>query len=150
MGIKGAADGLLLKSSSEGDAIDRRLVAAGWDLGELTRRYRKFVNTFSPVVEAIAAIGVPADTLPAEAAFVIRTLLIHQYRKIHLRDPLLPPMLLPGDWVGAAAYELTRSLYSKVFPAAERYLSNTASTTAGALPAADASTHARFGGLTSS
>ncbi len=130
-------DGLLLKSTSEGSAADQRLVATGWDLGDLTRRYTKFVDTFTPITT------VPTD----EAAFVVRTLLIHEYRKIHLRDPLLPPALLPDDWVGAKAYDLTKSLYSRMFLAAERYLSNTASTTTNALPDADSSAYARFGGL---
>jgi phenylacetic acid degradation operon negative regulatory protein len=153
--LDGAADGLLLKSSSEGIEIDRRLVASGWDLGELTRRYRRFVDTFTPV-EAAVSFRAPAPSSPAtassseragEAAFVIRTLLIHEYRKIHLQDPLLPPALLPADWVGAAAYDLSRRLYSAVFPAAEHYLSNTASTTSEPLPAANASALARFGGI---
>ena len=141
-GLDGAAEGLLLKSTSEGSATDQRLVAAGWDLGDLTRRYGRFVDTFTPVAGEIA------PTLVDEAAFVVRTLLIHEYRKIHLRDPLLPPALLPDDWVGAKAYHLSRSLYSRVFPAAERYLSNTASTTTESLPEADGSAYARFGGLT--
>ena len=55
--------------------------------------------------------------------------------------------LLPVNWVGAAAYDLSKHLYSTVFPAAERYLSNTASTTTEPLPTADSSAYARFGGL---
>jgi phenylacetic acid degradation operon negative regulatory protein len=140
-GVEGAAEGLLLKSSSEGSDTDRQLVAAGWDLGDLTRRYRKFLETFTPVANALG------PTATDEAAFIVRTLLIHEYRKIHLQDPLLPPALLPVSWVGAAAYDLSKHLYSRVFPAAERYLSNTASTTAGPLPTADSSAFARFGGL---
>jgi phenylacetic acid degradation operon negative regulatory protein len=140
-GVEGAAEGLLLKSSSEGSDTDRQLVAAGWDLGDLTRRYRKFLGTFTPVADALGS------TATDEAAFIVRTLLIHEYRKIHLQDPLLPPALLPVNWVGAAAYDLSKHLYSTVFPAAERYLSNTASTTAGPLPTADSSAFARFGGL---
>ncbi|MDB6089886.1 MAG: Phenylacetic acid degradation operon negative regulatory protein PaaX [Gammaproteobacteria bacterium] len=153
--LEGAADALLLKSSSEGIDIDRRLVASGWDLGDLTRRYRRFVDTFTPVEAAVAAGSAPrnsggaacASELDGEAAFVIRTLLIHEYRKIHLQDPLLPPALLPSDWVGAAAHELSRRLYSAVFPAAERYLSNTASTLSEPLPAANTSVHARFAAI---
>jgi phenylacetic acid degradation operon negative regulatory protein len=170
-GLDGAADGLLLESSSEGSEADRRLVAAGWDLGDLTRRYRKFVDTFTPAEETVMALGpvapaaalevplspieiptsgvAPASTLPGEAAFTIRTLLIHEYRKIHLRDPLLPPALLPADWVGAAAYNLSKRLYSTVFAAAEGYLSNTASTMTEPLPPADRSAYARFGGILS-
>jgi phenylacetic acid degradation operon negative regulatory protein len=140
-GVEGAAEGLLLKSSSEGSEADGQLVAAGWDLGDLTRRYRRFLATFTSVADA------PGRAVTDEAAFIVRTLLIHEYRKIHLQDPLLPPALLPVNWVGAAAYDLSKHLYSTVFPAAERYLSNTASTTAGALPNADSSAFARFGGL---
>ena len=140
-GVEGASDGLLLKSSSEGRDADHRIVAAGWDLGDLTRRYRRFVEIFTPVDASTP------DTASDESAFVIRTLLIHEYRKIHLQDPLLPPVLLPADWVGATAYDLSRRLYSAVFPATERYLSNTASTTSAPLPPADSSAYARFGGL---
>jgi phenylacetic acid degradation operon negative regulatory protein len=198
--VAGATDGLLLTSSSEGSEADRRLVAAGWDLGELTRRYRRFVETFTPVADAFgpSATSMPTDTFgpsatststdafgpgatstptdafgpsatstptdafatganstptsaqPArasEAAFIVRTLLIHEYRKIHLQDPLLPPALLPTNWVGAAAYDLSKRLYSAVFPASEHYLSDTASTTTTPLPTADSSAYARFGGL---
>jgi len=245
-GLDAVENALLLKSESEGSQADRRLVASGWDLGDLTRRYRRFVDTFTPVLEAAtskssatlttadpdqppaaghhsraaaasemgtasgmgtasemgtasgmgatsgmaAASGTDASShepnstsntwssadaphgpnlpvclndgatspgdqrpdclvrpLPAEAAFVIRTLLIHEYRKIHLQDPLLPPALLPSDWVGAAAYDLSKRLYSAVFAAAERYLSDTASTMTEPLPPADSSAYTRFGGL---
>jgi phenylacetic acid degradation operon negative regulatory protein len=136
-----AREALLLKSSSDDLVVDRAVVAAGWDLGELARRYRRFVDSFA------AAGRVSADTVTPESAFVIRTLLIHEYRKIHLRDPLLPPALLPNDWVGSSAYDLCASLYAKVFAAAEEYLSGTASTLEEALPPADASAYARFGGI---
>jgi phenylacetic acid degradation operon negative regulatory protein len=144
-GVEGAAQALLLKSESEGSEADRRLVASGWDLGDLTRRYRRFIDMFSPVLDAITS-GAKVD-LTADAAFVIRTLLIHEYRKVHLQDPLLPRALLPADWVGAAAYDLTKRLYSAVFAAAESYLSNTASTLSEPLPPADSLAYARFGGL---
>jgi phenylacetic acid degradation operon negative regulatory protein len=162
-GLEGAANGLLLKSASEGSQVDRKLAASGWDLGGLTRRYRRFLDTFTPAMAAVtASMGTPAAAsrkpataaspaaghlLTPEAAFVIRTLLIHEYRKTHLQDPLLPQALLPSDWVGAAAYELSKQMYSAVFLAAERYLSNTASTMTEPLPAADRFAFARFGGL---
>ena len=160
-GLDGAASGLLLKSASEGSQVDRQLVAFGWDLGDLTRRYRRFLETFTPINEAVTwlaggrrptdeplpAGSTPPNDLTPEGAFVIRTLLIHEYRKIHLQDPLLPQALLPTDWVGSAAYDLSKGLYSTVFAAAEQYLSNTASTLTEPLPAADSSAYERFGGL---
>jgi len=144
-GVNGAADALLLKSESEGSEADRHMVASGWDLGELARRYRRFVDMFSPVLDTVEST--PNADVTTEAAFVIRTLLIHEYRKVHLQDPLLPPALLPCDWVGTAAYTLTKRLYSAVFAAAESYLSDTASTLSEPLPPANSLAHARFGGL---
>jgi phenylacetic acid degradation operon negative regulatory protein len=136
-------DGLLLKASSEDAGIDAAVVAVGWDLGDLARRYKRFADSYSGVEAALNS----RDTLTSESAFVIRTLLIHEYRKIHLQDPLLPPALLPADWVGSSAYEAAAQLYAKVFTAAEEFLTATASTLAGALPSADAAVFDRFGGI---
>lgn len=134
---------LLFRSRSGSAAEDRAVIASGWDLGGLTRRYRRFVDSFSPV--ELHLKGRPV--LSPESAFVIRTLLIHEYRKIHLQDPLLPAALLPSEWVGASAYELCAGLYARVFGSAEQFLSATASTLDGALPPADKSAYERFGGI---
>jgi phenylacetic acid degradation operon negative regulatory protein len=136
-------DGLLLKASSEDAGIDQAVVAVGWDLGDLARRYKRFADSYSGVEAALNS----RDRLTSESAFVIRTLLIHEYRKIHLQDPLLPPALLPADWVGSSAYEAAAQLYAKVFTAAEEFLTATASTLDGALPSADAAVLDRFGGI---
>jgi phenylacetic acid degradation operon negative regulatory protein len=142
-GVDLGGEGLVLRSCSEDVAVDRALVAAGWDLGELARRYRKFVDGFAAVRSALEAHA----TVTPEAAFIVRTLLIHDYRKIHLRDPLLPPALLPVDWVGSGAYDLCGSLYSKVFAQAEEFLTVTASTLEARLPAAEPAAYQRFGGI---
>ena len=130
----------LLAAKSEDARDDRRLVRSAWDLAELARAYRRFVRGFAPVAAALQTGGEPTP----QVAFVIRTLLIHEYRKIHLRDPLLPDVLLPADWVGTAAYELCRELYRVLFRAAERHLTVQAHTLRGALPAASRAAHGRF------
>jgi phenylacetic acid degradation operon negative regulatory protein len=120
---------------------DTQLVALGWDFGELARRYQRFVTMFGPLD------ALPRAIESGEAAFILRTLLLHEYRKIHLRDPLLPASLLPQHWPGAQAHEICRRLYAKVFLASERYLSATVQTIAGSLPAAAPDIFQRFGGL---
>jgi phenylacetic acid degradation operon negative regulatory protein len=142
-GLAVGQDAMLLRSSSDSSGVDRALVAAGWDLGELARRYRRFADAFAPVGTALAS----RDTLAPEAAFIIRTLLIHEYRKIHLRDPFLPAALLPDKWAGSSAYDVCATLYGSVFAAAEEFLSAKASTLSEALPQADASACRRFGGI---
>jgi len=141
--VRGARDALLLQGISTDLGNDRRLATRGWDLQDLARRYRRFAASFAPLHSAPSSVA----ALPPDTAFLIRTLLIHEYRKIHLRDPLLPPALLPPHWVGAAAYEVCRRLYARVFPAAESYLSASAHQLHRPLPAANSAAHARFGGI---
>ncbi len=135
-------DGWLFTSSSEGPASDRQLVAAAWDLGDIARRYRRWHDAFAPLDASDRSAS-----LTPQNAFVVRTLLIHEYRKIHLRDPLLPPSLLPEGWIGADAYSLCRRLYAAVFPAAEAYLREQGATLDGPLPPPGPEVFARFGGL---
>jgi phenylacetic acid degradation operon negative regulatory protein len=122
---------------------DQRFASESWDLRELTERYQKMVAAFEPIAAAAASSSRPAPL----TAFIIRTLLIHEYRKILLRDPVLPTSLLPADWVGTRAYELCRYLYGYVFESAERYLSNEGARLNGELPQVDADALQRFGGV---
>ena len=141
--VRGPEDALLLHGVSADLGNDRRLATRGWDLKDLARRYRRLVASFAPV-ESLLGRGM---ALPADTAFLVRTLLIHEYRRIHLRDPLLPPALLPSNWVGASAYEMCRRVYARVFPAAEKHLSVTAHQLHRPLPAANSAAHKRFGGI---
>ena len=133
---------LLFETSGAASAgTDRvRIVRQGWDLRELAMRYRRFIRRYQPLARAL---GGRAPLAPA-AAFVVRTLLIHEYRRIHLRDPLLPRELLPAQWPGIAAYETCRRLYGEVVAPAEAYLDARAQRLAGPLPRPDRSIAGRF------
>jgi phenylacetic acid degradation operon negative regulatory protein len=134
---------LVFAANGENRKVDRQLATGGWELTALAARYRRFIAAFSPLRAALEQ----APALDPESAFVVRTLLLHEFRKTHLRDPLLPEPLLPMDWAGAAAYELCRELYTKVFHAAQVHLAAHARRLRGALPGVDPATYARFGGL---
>ena len=126
---------------------DQELVKVGWDLTDLARRYEKFLASFTPILEGAKQTPGAAETLTPEVAFLVRTLLIHEYRKIHLRDPLLPRALLPTDWIGTAAYELCRDLYRVLFHKAEAHVAQLAETLNGPLASTSRDTLRRFGGL---
>lgn len=134
---------ILIEGTANGGTDNHHLALAAWDLAELSRGYKRFMALFEPLQKVLAKDA----TLEPETAFIVRTLLIHEYRKVHLRDPLLPRSLLPEDWVGASAYELCRNLYTRVFAAAETFLSTEAATCNGSLPPASTPTLQRFGGL---
>jgi phenylacetic acid degradation operon negative regulatory protein len=136
-----ADEPIILESRAVDPGADRRLVEEGWDLRDLAARYARFIRHFEPILPAVR------EPLPPADAFVVRTLLIHEYRRIHLRDPLLPPSLLPADWPGTPAYDVCRTVYERVFRAAEEHLSAVAGRLDGALPAPEPAVYRRFAGL---
>ncbi len=131
---------LVLQARSESTDSDRRIVEMGWDLDELERRYTRFVSSFAP---ALLALSGEADPDPQDC-FHIRTLLIHEYRRVHLLDPLLPRQLLPRDWAGSAAYELCRELYRRIADRSDQHLQSMLSTATGSLPPPAADIRQRF------
>jgi phenylacetic acid degradation operon negative regulatory protein len=118
----------------------RDLVARCWDLAALAAAYRDFLAAFASLGAALGG-GFKPQPLPALLA---RLMLIHDYRRIILRDPLLPPRLLPGDWIGRAAHRETRRLYRKLARPAERWIGANLHGASGPLPAADAGFRERF------
>jgi phenylacetic acid degradation operon negative regulatory protein len=143
----GVADHVVVMRSSTG-AIGvahalPSLVRQAWDLDRLESDYRAFLARFRPVLHAMQS---RAEKEP-QRSFVVRTLLIHEYRRVMLRDPQLPPALLPQGWSGAAARTLTRNLYALTQQAAEAHLRATMDTPDGPLPPAAPYFHERFGGI---
>jgi phenylacetic acid degradation operon negative regulatory protein len=141
--LRGGERILILAANGHESETDRRIASIGWDRKALAARYRRFMTAFEPLRAALAHDPPPEP----EAAFVVRTLLLHEFRRVHLRDPLLPAPLLPIDWVGFAAYELCREVYARVFNAAQAHLVANARRLRGPLPPIDPATYARFGGL---
>ena len=119
------------------------VVRACWDIDRLGADYSHFLDAFRPVWQTLKGASEPDD----ELCFVVRTLLMHGYRRAILRDPMLPDELMPHDWPGAAARALCRNLYRHVEAAAERHVLATLETAEGPVPEADAAYFRRFGGL---
>ncbi|HUY84622.1 MAG TPA: PaaX family transcriptional regulator C-terminal domain-containing protein, partial [Steroidobacteraceae bacterium] len=141
LAMNGLADAPLLLETSSPSASDAGpLVARGWDLRDLAARYARFIRRY----QAVAADLDESSRLAPLGAFVVRTLMIHEYRRIHLRDPLLPRQLLPDRWPGTTAYETCRRLYARVFAPAEAFLDAHGSRLDGPLPRPDRSVLRRF------
>jgi phenylacetic acid degradation operon negative regulatory protein len=132
---------LVFDADLSAQATAAALIAKGWDLKALALRYRAFAARFERV---LAALHQPPDP---QTGFVLRTLLIHEYRRLHLRDPLLPERLLPPEWPGTRAALLCRALYAAVFAASETHLSKVGAQLSAALPPADPAVLERFGGI---
>ena len=71
-------------------------------------------------------------------------LLIHEFRRIVLRDPGLPAALLPADWPGSTARDLTARIYRRLVDASERFLDAHAQDRKGPIPAPEGGFRRRF------
>lgn len=125
------------------DDAMRALVHKSWNLDDIDRRYAAFIHQFRPVFRAVQKARSPDLCL----AFRIRMILIQEYRRILLRDPLLPAELLPAGWNGTAAYQLCRNLYRLVHAPADAFMTQEFETADGPLPPSSAEFYERFGGL---
>jgi phenylacetic acid degradation operon negative regulatory protein len=114
---KAAQDALRLTAGGDAAAL-RALAARSWPLEATADAYGRFIATFTPVAAALDA-DVAVDDLEA---LVARVLLIHEYRRVVLRDPILPAAALPPDWPGAPARALCARLYRKLIAPSERWL----------------------------
>ena len=120
-----------------------QLIQDSWDLAQVASGYGQFIQRFAP---ALAMLDAGHD-YNDELAFVIRTLLIHEFRRIQLHDPQLPIELLPAGWAGKQAYELCRDVYRQVCGKAERYILSTLRAEDEQAPEAAAYFYERFDGL---
>ena len=134
-----AAAAIRLEISAEDDS-GRRLLRESWPLERIADAYLKFIKTFEPLCGWIGGRQKPGDA----DAFTARVLLIHHYRRVVLRDPLLPTALLPADWPGRAARRLCGELYRGLLPASEQWLDRHASNQDGPLPKVGVQLSRRF------
>jgi len=128
--------GSIVLYATADDASIRRLTAQTWPLDRLAAAYAEFTEVFRSM-EGWSGFD-PLDALAA------RTLLVHEYRRIVLQDPLLPAAILPPDWPGEAARRLCATLYPMLLPASEAWLDAHARTENGPLPPAHPGLWRRF------
>ncbi len=118
----------------------RAYARAAWDLARVAGEYRAFLARFRSVIEEFKSVRL-AD---AEQSFVVRTVLIHAFRRVTLHDPQLPAELAPAGWPAPEAYALCRELYRLTRRGAEEHLAATLESPDGQLPPAAPSFYDRF------
>jgi phenylacetic acid degradation operon negative regulatory protein len=119
------------------------LVRKGWNLDNLEDDYQQFISKFRGFSELSAHIS----NLDEKKCFIIRSLLVHDYRRVLLRDPMLPAKLLPRGWNGNQARAHFQEIYQLIWQRAETHLMSVLENSTGRLPPASEEFKARFGGL---
>jgi ring-1,2-phenylacetyl-CoA epoxidase subunit PaaA len=113
---KHGVEGSLETFTSELDGDDRELAARAYDLAELRREHRAFIDDVEPRSAELEGLD-PDDA----EAFAERTLLVHRWRKFLFLDPGLPVELQPTDWLGDRAAAAFLDLYRLVEPGGWRH-----------------------------
>ncbi|WP_158890290.1 PaaX family transcriptional regulator [Amycolatopsis anabasis] len=107
-------DRLVARSLSREEDLER--AARCWDLASLADGYRDYLNRWEKRLSRLRA-----DLPEPERAFVLRTQVIHEYRKFLFTDPGLPAQLLPDDWPGKHARETMLSVFEVLREPATRF-----------------------------
>jgi phenylacetic acid degradation operon negative regulatory protein len=118
-----------------------------WRLDPLAQDYGRFITLLYPLAEQLQrdTSAASRSRLSDQDAFVARIVAIHEFRRLRLRDPLLPPALLPTDWTGAAAWRSMTELYAATWAASERWLDAEVAASGDVLPPVTADAGRRFG-----
>jgi len=115
-----AEDRVSVLSASSVETFSRKplqsIMLESFKLTEMALAWKQFIARFEPMAADLGKFS------QAEAFFV-RTLLIHEYRRVLLRDPNLPEALLPLEWPGVRARQLCKALYRALLASSEEFLS---------------------------
>jgi phenylacetic acid degradation operon negative regulatory protein len=116
------------------DAGPVAALLAAFDVETLAGDYAAWLAEATQLVASLPGRnGAAAGT--GVAAFVVRTELVHSWRKFLFTDPGLPDELLPPDWPGRRAAAFFDEHAAQLLPAADRFIDLCLSpTAAGARP----------------
>ena len=91
------------------------LAARTWDLTSIRARYLDCEQ------RSLSAVGSP-ESMDDERAYVIRSNLVHEWRKLLFVDPGLPAALLPAGWEGTRVAAAFDAAAGALAPAADRFV----------------------------
>jgi phenylacetic acid degradation operon negative regulatory protein len=94
-------------------------VRGWWDLDELERHYREFLDAHTPGTGDEAATG--------REAFAAYVRVLTDWRRLPYLDPGLPEELLPDGWIGIRAAEVFFTLKARLEEPARAYVMTTIS-----------------------
>lgn len=135
----------VLKASTEdshSQSSIRNLARRKWNLDRLKDLYDEFLDFYRPMARDLR----PGELTP-EQSFRLRTLMVHDYRRILLKDPGFPDAVLPTGWFGFAACDLIRRTYKILVPSSVQYICSSLQNAEGPMPAPRRPFYRRFGGV---
>lgn len=99
----------------------KQLMEEHWHIQTLVEAYEKFNTFFVPILEIIK---MREQEVSDKHMLTLRLILIHEYRKMILKDPNLPQILLPSYWPYDISYQLCSRIYQEIYFSSSRYLTS--------------------------
>jgi phenylacetic acid degradation operon negative regulatory protein len=96
--------------------VDEGFFADAFRTDDTESAYRDLLARYEPWLRHDLGSVAPLD------AYGLRTMLVHEFRRIRLRAPDVPAALLPPNWAGDDAFGLAADLYRRLSPPAARAL----------------------------
>lgn len=104
------SDQVVLLNASEATQQSMPLIRNQLEIQAMDAPYRTFFKKYKPIVDAIEK----SDTLSLETCFLVRTLLINEYRSILLHEPDLPLAFWKKDSLVYQARRIVKRLYLRL------------------------------------
>jgi len=118
-------------------------VSCCFNFDAMKQPYQDFIDEFEPLL----ALARDSSQLDPQACFLIRSLLIHKFRRLLLNEPELPHELVPADCLSHRLRDITAQLYRLITSPAEAYFLQMAESEKGPMPTPGRLYYSRFGGL---
>lgn len=97
---------------------------------DIQQEYQDFIELYTPVFNGIKEV----KSLSSEHCFLLKTLLINDYRYLLWHDVLNTNLLFGDDWIGRKARTMTAKIYRSIDTKANQHFSSVAVNSQGALP----------------
>lgn len=142
----GLTDNVIILNASIADLNSQRVIKSlikdRWNLSELEMHYRDFLDFYRPLCQKMSSKE--NEPLYAKECFLLRATIIHDYRRILLRDPNFPQAMLIQGWVGYEAHDLVKRMYKTLAKPSTVYIEENMNNAQGKLPEASNKFYQRF------
>jgi len=144
----GLAGNVIILNGSIADlnsqSVIKSLIKDRWKLSALETSYRDFLNFYRPLCQQLLNTQDKSEQLSTTDCFLLRAILIHDYRRILLRDPDFPQAMLTQGWVGYEAHDLVKRMYKTLVEPSTTYIGENMNNAQGKLPEASNKFFQRF------
>ncbi|MDX2366980.1 MAG: PaaX family transcriptional regulator C-terminal domain-containing protein [Colwellia sp.] len=144
----GLAGNVIVLNGSVADlnsqSVMKALIKDRWELSELETSYRDFLSFYRPICQKLLNTQDNPEQLSTTECFLLRAILIHDYRRVLLRDPDFPQAMLTQGWVGYEAHDLVKRMYKVLSEPSTVYIQENMNNAQGKLPEANSKFYQRF------